>query len=60
MELEDLISLICDEIVIYTDDGEGGFKDLYKGMPNETPTEMLHLDVRGIGAVSKNVIDIYV
>lgn len=60
MELKDLISHIFDKIVIFRDNGNGEYINLYEGTTTEIPSEMLVLKVGIIGAIRKGVIDIEV
>ena len=60
MKLKEYTSVIFDKVVIYKEMGIGDYIDLYKGDRFGIPETILDMEVRSIGANSKNTLDILV
>lgn len=62
MKIMDLKNYIHDKVCIYREsiDIDGEYIDIYKGFVQETPTDILKLEVRSIGAKRKGIVDIRV
>lgn len=56
MKLSELITVIYDEVVIYTAKKNGEeYLDLYKGKTSNIPHDMLNMNVRSIGTIGKRI-----
>ncbi|WP_394925462.1 hypothetical protein [uncultured Robinsoniella sp.] len=60
MKLKEYTSVIFDKVVIYKEMEIGDYIDLYKGERLGIPERILDMEVRSIGAKSKNTLDILV
>ena len=62
MRVGDLKNYIFDEVVLYRENPEvdGEYVDIHKGFICTSPTSILNLEVRTIGAKRKGVVDIRV
>lgn len=60
MKLKEYTSVIFDKVVIYKEMEICDFIDLYKGEKSGIPESILDMEVRSIGAKSKNTLDILV
>ena len=62
MKVTELVSCCYDTIIIYkpVDTNDEGFEDLYKGMKENIPNDLLELDVRCFGAKKYRVTEIEV
>lgn len=60
MKVRDLRYYIYDKVVLYKSEADN-FVDVYKGyINNDTPSIVLDLEVRSIGAKRKGIVDIRV
>ena len=62
MRVGDLKNYIFDEVVLYRENPkvDGEYIDIHKGVVCISPTSILNLDVKTIGAKRKGVVDIRV
>ena len=62
MRVRDLKNYIFDEVILYRENPEvdGEYIDFHKGFICTSPTSILNLEVRTIGAKRKGVVDIRV
>ena len=62
MRVGDLKNYIFDEVILYRENPEvdGEYIDIHKGFICTSPTSILNLEVRTIGAKRKGVVDIRV
>ena len=60
MKLKEYLPVIFDKVVIYKELEICDFIDLYKGERSNIPEKILDMEVRSIGAKSKNTLDILV
>lgn len=60
MKLKEYLPVIFDKVVIYKELEICDFIDLYKGQKSGIPERLLDMEVRSIGAKSKNTLDILV
>ena len=62
MRVGDLKNYIFDEVVLYRENPkvDGEYVDIHKGFICTSPTSILNLEVRTIGAKRKGVVDIRV
>lgn len=58
MRLEELKSVIVDEVRLYIEQDNNNYQDLWKGIPKNIPKEFLDYKVGLIGAKQKGILDI--
>lgn len=58
MKIRDLKTV--DDVCIYSGDGEPDYVELYRGLFNQVPTELLDKEIMLIGAAKKRLLDIRV
>lgn len=62
MKVKEVTNLIFDTVIIYKaiTNNFGEYKNIYKGNTIDIPFDILEMEVKIIGAVRKNIIDIQV
>lgn len=60
MKLRELMTVIVEDVVIYTEVGEHTFNDIYSGRYRDVPQELLDREVRVVGVGHKNKLEIEV
>ncbi len=60
MKLRELMTVIVEDVVIYTEVGEHTFSDIYSGRYRNVPQELLDREVRVVGVGHKNKLEIEV
>jgi activator of 2-hydroxyglutaryl-CoA dehydratase len=59
MTIKDVSCIIFDRVIIYKATGED-FEDIYKGIANDIPSNILDMIIRSIGTSKRGVVDICV
>lgn len=60
MKLRELMTVIVDDVIIYTEVGDGIYNDIYSGRYRDVPQELLEREVRLVGVGRRKKLDIEV
>ena len=60
MTIGDLYPAYIDKIIVYVENGDGEYRDLYKGTIKDAPDNIKTMTIRTIIAKRKDVLDIHV